>query len=187
MVLCMGKSLLTRRQKEIVCLVANGMQDKEIAEKLGITRRTLEMHIIRIRKLVSAKNRVQLVRWVYGQGWVAIIEQQKKATYKSLLAALALSPSNKAIMVVSQKYRLIIERHWTPTRLYYSIHLVDMAKKDIAYATGAIDGLSALQEWAERINDSLETNIDIAKKRWLSLEEAMLLERDKNNNQQQQQ
>ena len=186
MVLLMGKTLLTKRQKEIACLVAEGMLDKEIAAKLGITRRVVEVHILRIRKILNAKTRVHLVRWVCNQGWVAVIEQQKKGAYKSLLAALALSPSNKAIMVISKKHRLIIEQHWTPTRLYYSIHLVDMAKRDIAYATGAIDSLSALQEWTRRINDSLETSIDIAKKRWLSLEEVMLLERDKNNNQQQQ-
>jgi len=170
---------LTKRQKEIACFIAKGLTDEDIAKQLKITQRKLELHIENICSVLQLENCVQIAYWVIEQGWVAIAqqskEQKKEATkpiYKSLFAALALSPSNKVIMAVSKRYRLIIERHWTPINLYYSVHVVDMAKRDIAYAVGAITGVAGLEEWIRRIEESIGVSIDINKKRWLTLEES---------------
>ena len=170
---------LTKKQQEVAYLIAKGLLDEDIAKKLRITHRTLEGHVRNICNRLGLGNRVQIAYWVVEQGWVTVQGQPKeqkkepsKPAYKSLFAALALSPSNKAIMAITKKHRLIIERHWTPSNLCYCVHLIDMAKRDIAYATGTITGLSGLEEWVGRISKSIGVGIDIHKKRWLTLEES---------------
>jgi DNA-binding NarL/FixJ family response regulator len=52
---------LTNRQKEVLHLIARGLQNKHIARELDIAERTVKMHITALLELVGAKNRTQLV------------------------------------------------------------------------------------------------------------------------------
>ncbi len=57
-----GKWLdISNREKEIINLLVTGMTQKEIAEKLFISNRTVETHIKNLTKKMNAKNSVQLV------------------------------------------------------------------------------------------------------------------------------
>lgn len=49
---------LTARQIEVLKHVAEGMQNKEIMRELGITRKTLEMHVANAIAALGARNRV---------------------------------------------------------------------------------------------------------------------------------
>ena len=54
---------LTRRERQVLRMVADAMSDKEIALCLGIQRQTVKRHNYLIRNKIGADNRVGMVRW----------------------------------------------------------------------------------------------------------------------------
>lgn len=60
--------MLTNREKEIVGLIASGMTNKEIAENLCISVKTVDTHRTRIMKKMKAKNTACLVRFAINTG-----------------------------------------------------------------------------------------------------------------------
>lgn len=52
---------LTRRQEEILGLVAQGLADKEIASRLGISVKTVRTHLDRLFLEAGIRNRAQAV------------------------------------------------------------------------------------------------------------------------------
>lgn len=56
-----GSSLLTPRQQEMVELVAEGMGNREVAQRLNITENTVKKSLLRIFDKVGVSNRVELV------------------------------------------------------------------------------------------------------------------------------
>lgn len=58
---------LTRREKGIARLLAQGYTNRQIAEELGLSVRTAETHRANIMSKLGLKNRVELVRWAARQ------------------------------------------------------------------------------------------------------------------------
>jgi len=58
---------LTRRESEVAALVAEGLTDREIAERLVMARRTAEGHVGHILGKLSLTSRTQLAAWVAAQ------------------------------------------------------------------------------------------------------------------------
>ena len=54
---------LTRRQAEVAALVAEGLTNREIAARLGITERSAEGHVERIRDRLGFRSRSQVAAW----------------------------------------------------------------------------------------------------------------------------
>ncbi|MBD2461633.1 helix-turn-helix transcriptional regulator [Oscillatoria sp. FACHB-1407] len=65
---------LSERELQIVELVAAGLTNQEIAEKLEISKRTVDNHISNILTKTATGNRVALVRWALQWGKVCIDE-----------------------------------------------------------------------------------------------------------------
>lgn len=65
-----GSVSLTAREREILTLVAEGKRNREIAETLGISVKTVESHRARIMEKLSAHDRVQLVRYAIREGLI---------------------------------------------------------------------------------------------------------------------
>ena len=61
-------SVLSRRELEIVHLIKEGMSSKEIAVKLEISLKTVEVHRYNILKKVNLKNTAALVNFINTQG-----------------------------------------------------------------------------------------------------------------------
>jgi DNA-binding CsgD family transcriptional regulator len=59
-----GATTLTNREHEIARLVAGGMSNREIAELLVISKRTVDAHIEHIFAKLGMSSRVQLTRWL---------------------------------------------------------------------------------------------------------------------------
>ena len=55
----LGTSYLTKRETEILVLIAKGLLNKEIADKLNITERTVKNHISNIFKKINVYDRTQ--------------------------------------------------------------------------------------------------------------------------------
>ncbi|GIP53772.1 MULTISPECIES: response regulator [Paenibacillus] len=59
---------LTFREQEILSNVADGLTNKEIAEKLVISEHTVKNHLKNILQKLQLQNRVQLTRYAFEQG-----------------------------------------------------------------------------------------------------------------------
>ncbi len=57
--------VLTRRERQIAELVAQGMSNKQIAAKLVISQRTAEGHVERILRKLGLTSRTQLASWFH--------------------------------------------------------------------------------------------------------------------------
>jgi DNA-binding CsgD family transcriptional regulator/sugar lactone lactonase YvrE len=55
---------LTRREREVAILVAQGLTNREIATRLFISERTAESHVEQIRGKLGVHTRVQIANWV---------------------------------------------------------------------------------------------------------------------------
>jgi two-component system response regulator FixJ len=62
-----GAELLTRREHEVLALIAASATNKEAAQELGISQRTVEIHRAHIMHKLGAKNSVDLARKVMRQ------------------------------------------------------------------------------------------------------------------------
>jgi len=61
---------LTVRERDVVRLVAHGHTNREIAERLVLSVRTVETHRARIQRRLQLRTRAELVRWALEQGLV---------------------------------------------------------------------------------------------------------------------
>ncbi len=61
-----ARALLTRREREVAALVAMGLSNKEIAEKLVISERTAEGHVERILGKLGFRSRAAIASWHAG-------------------------------------------------------------------------------------------------------------------------
>jgi non-specific serine/threonine protein kinase len=58
---------LSRREREIAALVAEGLTDRQIGRRLFISTRTVEGHVQQIRNKLGFDNRTQIASWMTGQ------------------------------------------------------------------------------------------------------------------------
>lgn len=66
------KRSLTKRETEIVRLVADGFKNREVAEKLQISVKTVETHRANIMNKLALRNLAELIRYAIQKGWVKI-------------------------------------------------------------------------------------------------------------------
>jgi DNA-binding NarL/FixJ family response regulator len=63
--------LLTKREREVVALVAHGLSNDEIAEQMVLSPMTAKTHVSRAMTKLGARDRAQLVVFAYQSGLVA--------------------------------------------------------------------------------------------------------------------
>jgi DNA-binding CsgD family transcriptional regulator len=63
---------LSDRELQVVELIASGLTNQEIADKLEISKRTVDNHISNILNKTATGNRVALVRWAMQWGKVCL-------------------------------------------------------------------------------------------------------------------
>jgi len=68
-----GRSLdeLTEREKEILCLLATGLSNAELAEQLFLSETTVKTHVSSILRKLRVRDRVQAVIAAYDAGLVS--------------------------------------------------------------------------------------------------------------------
>jgi non-specific serine/threonine protein kinase len=59
---------LTRREQQVTALVALGLHNYEIGERLGITRHTAEIHVSNVLSKLGMNSRAQLAAWAVAHG-----------------------------------------------------------------------------------------------------------------------
>jgi len=62
--------VLTHRQMQILRLIADGHNTKAIAERLGVSARTVEFHRYEMEERLQVKGTALLVRTAIQRGWI---------------------------------------------------------------------------------------------------------------------
>ena len=65
-----ARGRLTRREEDVLRSVALGFLAKEIADRLGISIKTVETHKAKAMIKLGLKNRIEIVRYAMLQGWL---------------------------------------------------------------------------------------------------------------------
>lgn len=60
--------VLSDREREVLCLVADGLANKLVARRLGITERTVKAHLTRIYEALGVTDRTQAALWAQRHG-----------------------------------------------------------------------------------------------------------------------
>ncbi len=63
--------LLTAREREVLRHIARGYMYKEIAQRLGISAKTVEAHVSAVLRKLQLSNRHELSRWAVERGWLS--------------------------------------------------------------------------------------------------------------------
>ena len=63
---------LSEREIEILCLVATGASNKEIAQHLGISRQTVKNHMTSILRKLAVNDRTQAAVYALRRGWIRL-------------------------------------------------------------------------------------------------------------------
>ena len=61
---------VSRREREVVCCIANGMRNREIAAALAISPHTVRHHITHIRRKLHATRRLEVITFARQTGLV---------------------------------------------------------------------------------------------------------------------
>jgi len=64
------EELLTKRELQILVMVAEGLYNKEIANKLGVTEKTVKNHITNLFKKIEVTDRIQAAVYAMKNGYV---------------------------------------------------------------------------------------------------------------------
>jgi non-specific serine/threonine protein kinase len=62
-----GRQILTRREQDVTALVARGLTNRQVAEQLLVTPRTIETHLEHIFAKLGVQTRTELVAWAVRQ------------------------------------------------------------------------------------------------------------------------
>jgi DNA-binding NarL/FixJ family response regulator len=62
-----GEELLTNREHQVVSLVADGLNNREISEQLHLSEHTVKNHLFHIFEKLGISSRVELVLYVLSQ------------------------------------------------------------------------------------------------------------------------
>jgi len=63
-----NNTVMSKREIEVLDLLVQGMSNKQIALKIGISEKTAEKHITNIYRKIGAANRAEAIRWALGPG-----------------------------------------------------------------------------------------------------------------------
>ena len=65
-----GKAALTPRQREVLQLLARGLVAKQIAEQLGVSRRTVEYHKYKMMEILGTQTTAELLQYSVKHGLI---------------------------------------------------------------------------------------------------------------------
>ncbi len=80
-----GSALLSRREQEVVKCVAEGLSNREIAQRLALTEHTVKNYLFRIFDKLGVSKRVEVVLFAYSRGGGKLAKPSEQNTTKSSL------------------------------------------------------------------------------------------------------
>jgi RNA polymerase sigma factor (sigma-70 family) len=87
---------LTPRERQVLALVAEGLSTRQIANRLGLSSRTVESHIGNLYQKLDVRTRVQALYRAAGLGLIDLIGRPGNATERGRLSTTNASDSSTA-------------------------------------------------------------------------------------------
>src|ERR1700760_2955964 len=81
---------LSNREAEVAELVTKGLSNKEVANQLFVTEKTVKFHLTNIYKKMNVKSRAQLIVWCLPH--IGFVEKEERAA-EAVLQAQAAAPA----------------------------------------------------------------------------------------------
>lgn len=78
---------LSNRESEVAELVTKGMSNKEVANQLFVTEKTVKFHLTNIYKKMNVKSRAQLIVWCLPH--IGFVEKEERAAEATVQAGAA--------------------------------------------------------------------------------------------------
>lgn len=94
-----GRCRLTRREIEILRLVAEGRSNREVAKLLWVTDQTVKFHLANTYRKLGVRNRVEASQWAYTRGLVRPELHRSVRTHISAPLGGALKTQGDAVAV----------------------------------------------------------------------------------------
>jgi DNA-binding NarL/FixJ family response regulator len=60
---------LSERERDVLALVATGLSNKVVAQRLGIAEKTVKAHLTNVYRVIGVYDRVQAALWARERGW----------------------------------------------------------------------------------------------------------------------
>src|SRR5690348_13513026 len=86
---------LTRREREVATLVAQGLTNREIASRLFISERTAESHVEQIRGKLGFRSRGQIAAWMATQARTNEVGPRPTSPTGDVASAAPSQPRNR--------------------------------------------------------------------------------------------
>lgn len=67
-----GPQKLSKRQKQLLLLLSQGLSNRDIAEKLGISEHTVKVHFWRFFRRLGVNSRIQALHFARTNGWLSV-------------------------------------------------------------------------------------------------------------------
>jgi len=67
-----GPTKLSKRQKQLILMLDQGLSNRDIAEKLDISEHTVKVHFWRLFRLLGVNSRTQALHFARTNGWLGI-------------------------------------------------------------------------------------------------------------------
>ena len=61
---------ISKRHRQLICMLDRGLTNKEISSQLGISQDTVKVHFYRLNKILGTKNRLQILNYAKSNGWI---------------------------------------------------------------------------------------------------------------------
>jgi DNA-binding NarL/FixJ family response regulator len=78
-----GAALLSRREQEVVRCVAEGLSNREIAQRLSLTEHTVKNYLFRIFDKLGVSKRVEVVLFAYSRGGAELAKHSDRGAEKN--------------------------------------------------------------------------------------------------------
>ncbi len=67
-----GPTKLSKRQKQLILMLDQGLSNREIADKLNISEHTVKVHFWRLFRRLGVNSRTQALHFARTHGWLGI-------------------------------------------------------------------------------------------------------------------
>lgn len=106
---------LSRRELEVAALVAEGLTNRAIAERMFISERTVDGHLEHIREKLGVSNRAQVATWFVGQSQAPAVTSPAVAIQPQRPRRLNRWLAVSAVVVVALVGSAVVYERITPT------------------------------------------------------------------------
>lgn len=93
---------ITTRQMDTIDLLNGGFSNRQIAQRLQISRRTVESHLSAVYGLTATKSRLELVVWLR-ENQLVISDQRTRTAFKLQMASRLLQQGITSLTLIARE------------------------------------------------------------------------------------